>query len=76
MLPWAGINWIHWLFFSGRNYGYAKYASKESAMRAIELLHGQTLAGQKIKVIEAEPPKAHPHGGMQGDEGPSKKQRL
>lgn len=69
-------NLIDVYLLSGRNYGYAKYASKESAMRAIELLHGQTLAGQKIKVIEAEPPKAHPHGGMQGDEGPSKKQRL
>lgn len=46
-------------------------------MKAIETLHGQTLAGQKMKVLEAEPPKAHPaHGGMGGDEGPSKKQRL
>lgn len=61
---------------AGRNYGYAKYASKDCAMRAIETLHGQTLAGQKMKVLEAEPPKPHPHSGMQGDEGPSKKQRL
>lgn len=60
--------------FVGRNYGYAKFASKDSAMKAIEILHGQTLAGQRLKVIEAEPPKAHP--STQGDEGPSKKQRL
>ena len=46
-------------------------------MKAIETLHGQTLGGQKIKVLEAEPPKQNPmHGGLQGDEGPSKKQRL
>lgn len=65
------------IYLAGRNYGYAKYASKECAMKAIETLHGQTLAGQKMKVLEAEPPKAHPaHGGMGGDEGPSKKQRL
>uniref|UniRef100_A0A0B7B125 RRM domain-containing protein n=1 Tax=Arion vulgaris TaxID=1028688 RepID=A0A0B7B125_9EUPU len=70
-------NLIDVYLLSGRNYGYAKYASKESAMKAIETLHGQTLAGQKMKVLEAEPPKPHPvHGGMQGDEGPSKKQRL
>jgi len=70
-------NLIDVYLLSGRNYGYAKYASKESAMKAIETLHGQTLGGQKIKVLEAEPPKQNPmHGGLQGDEGPSKKQRL
>ncbi|CAG5134113.1 unnamed protein product [Candidula unifasciata] len=69
-------NLIDVYLLSGRNYGYAKYASKDCAMRAIETLHGQTLAGQKMKVLEAEPPKAHPVHGMQGDEGPSKKQRL
>ncbi|CAL1528800.1 unnamed protein product [Lymnaea stagnalis] len=70
-------NLIDVYLLSGRNYGYAKYASKDCAMKAIETLHGQTLAGQKMKVLEAEPPKPHPvHGGLQGDEGPSKKQRL
>jgi len=71
-------NLIDVYLLSGRNYGYAKFASKDSAKRAIETLHGQTLGGQKIKVLEAEPPKPHPvHQGMQGDEGPSgKKQRL
>ncbi|XP_059168208.1 RNA-binding protein 45-like isoform X2 [Physella acuta] len=70
-------NLIDVYLLSGRNYGYAKYASKDCAVKAIETLHGQTLAGQKMKVLEAEPPKSHPaHGGLQGDEGPSKKQRL
>ncbi|XP_005103158.1 RNA-binding protein 45 [Aplysia californica] len=70
-------NLIDVYLLSGRNYGYAKYASKESAMKAIDTLHGQSLGGQKIKVLEAEPPKAHQgHQGLQGDEGPSKKQRL
>lgn len=74
-----------WTFFfhathcmTGRNYGYAKFASKDCAKKAIETLHGQTLAGQKLKVLEAEPPKTyqgHP-GAVQGEEGPSKKQKL
>lgn len=53
----------------GRNYGYAKYANKESAMKAIQTLHGQNLSGQRIKVLEAEPPKG-------GDDGPTKKQKV
>ncbi|RUS92223.1 hypothetical protein EGW08_000076 [Elysia chlorotica] len=70
-------NLIDVYLLSGRNYGYAKFASKTSAMKAIETLHGQSLAGQKLKVLEAEPPKSNPaHGGFLGDEGPSKKQRL
>ncbi|XP_052245992.1 RNA-binding protein 45-like isoform X2 [Dreissena polymorpha] len=40
---------------SGRNFGYAKYASKESAFSAINTMHGVTVAGQRLKVIEAEP---------------------
>lgn len=65
-------NLIDVYLLSGRNYGYAKYATKESAMKAIETLHAQTLGGQKIKVLEAEPPKQH----ALNEEGPSKKQRL
>ena len=53
----------------GRNYGYAKYANKESAMKAIQMLHGQNLSGQRIKVLEAEPPKG-------GEDGPTKKQKV
>jgi phosphopantetheinyl transferase (holo-ACP synthase) len=57
------------LLLIGRNYGYAKYATKESAMKAIQTLHGQNLSGQRIKVLEAEPPKSN-------DDGPAKKQKV
>lgn len=55
---------------TAKNYGYAKFASKESAMRAIQTLHGQNLAGNRLKVLEAEPPRPH------DDDEPSKKQRM
>lgn len=59
---------------SGRNYGYAKFASKEPALRAMHTLHGQSIGGQRLKVLEAESPKGPPPGS--DDDGPSKKQRL
>lgn len=58
----------------GRNYGYAKFASKEPALRAMHTLHGQSIGGQRLKVLEAESPKGPPPGS--DDDGPSKKQRL
>ncbi|XP_076473012.1 RNA-binding protein 45-like isoform X2 [Babylonia areolata] len=63
-------NLISVYLLSGRNFGYAKYASTESAMKAMQTLHGQNLSGQRIKVLEAEPPK------QGGDDGPSKKQKI
>ncbi|KAK7478925.1 hypothetical protein BaRGS_00029792 [Batillaria attramentaria] len=62
-------NLIDVYLLPGRNYGYAKFASKECAMKAIQFLHGQNLSGQRVKVLEAEPPK-------QGDDGPAKKQKT
>lgn len=50
-------NLIDVYLLGGRNFGYAKYATKESATMAIRVLHGQSLAGQRLKVLEAEPPK-------------------
>jgi len=41
-----------------RNFGYAKYASKESADAAIEGLHGHEVLGMKLKVMHADPPKS------------------
>ena len=35
---------------SGRNYGYAKFTSKESANKAIETLHAQEICGNRLKV--------------------------
>ncbi|XP_071957630.1 RNA-binding protein 45-like [Antedon mediterranea] len=39
----------------GRNYGYAKYANRDSALEAMKILHGQELSGQRLKVMEADP---------------------
>ncbi|XP_048754378.1 RNA-binding protein 45-like isoform X2 [Ostrea edulis] len=63
-------NLIDVYLLPARNYGYAKFATKESAMKAIQTLHGQNLAGNRLKVLEAEPPR------NSEDEEPSKKQRM
>ena len=41
-----------------RNFGYAKFASKESADAAIEGLHGHEVLGMRLKVMHADPPKS------------------
>jgi hypothetical protein len=38
--------------------GYAKYSSKESANKAVEVLHGQEILGNRLKVMLAEPQEA------------------
>ncbi|XP_049843828.1 RNA-binding protein 45 isoform X1 [Schistocerca gregaria] len=40
---------------NGKNYGYVKYASKESANKAIQVLHGQEICGVRLKVMAADP---------------------
>merc|ERR1719470_1686 len=40
-----------------KNFGYAKFASVESAEKAMEVLHGAEVCGAKLKVLTAEPPK-------------------
>ncbi|KAK9869748.1 hypothetical protein WA026_003484 [Henosepilachna vigintioctopunctata] len=47
-------NLIDVYLLSGKNCGYAKYSVRESAERAIEVLHGAEICGCRIKVIEAE----------------------
>ncbi|XP_033763032.1 RNA-binding protein 45-like isoform X2 [Pecten maximus] len=64
-------NLIDVYLLPARNYGYAKFASKDSAMRAIQVLHGQNLAGNRLKVLEAEPPK-NEHNDSTGDEEPKR----
>lgn len=49
-------------FMPGRKYGYVKYADAESARMAIDCLHGQSLGGNYMKVILADPPK-NDHSG-------------
>lgn len=50
------------ILLTGRKYGYVKYADAESARMAIECLHGQTICGNYLKVILADPPKSD-HSG-------------
>lgn len=40
---------------NGKTCGYAKYASKDSADKAVEALHGQELCGSRLKVMHADP---------------------
>ncbi|XP_063988572.1 RNA-binding protein 45 isoform X3 [Diachasmimorpha longicaudata] len=47
-------NLIDVYMLPGKNCGYAKYASVESANKAIEVLHGQEICGSRLKVLEAE----------------------
>ncbi|KAK7793770.1 hypothetical protein R5R35_000965 [Gryllus longicercus] len=48
-------NLIDVYMLSGKNCGYAKYASKESAENAIQTLHGQEVCGIRMKVMAADP---------------------
>ncbi|CAG2227394.1 unnamed protein product [Mytilus edulis] len=45
-------NLIDVYLLPARNYGYAKYATIESAMKAIELLHGQNIGGNRLKNLK------------------------
>ncbi|XP_066591507.1 RNA-binding protein 45 isoform X2 [Prorops nasuta] len=47
-------NLIDVYMLPGKNCGYAKYATVESANEAIEVLHGQEICGSRLKVLEAE----------------------
>ncbi|KAJ9600031.1 hypothetical protein L9F63_009673, partial [Diploptera punctata] len=49
-------NLIDMHILNGRNYGYVKYGSKESAQQAMQALHGQEMCGAVIKVKTADPP--------------------
>lgn len=48
---------VMWSTVAGRKYGYVKYASGESARQAVDLLHGQMICGNRIKVMIAEKPR-------------------
>jgi len=40
---------------NGKTCGYAKYAGKESAEKAVSALHGQEVCGARLKVMPADP---------------------
>ncbi|XP_066975232.1 RNA-binding protein 45 isoform X1 [Macrobrachium rosenbergii] len=48
-------NLIDIYMLNGKTFGYAKYAEKESADKAIAALHGQEVLGSRLKVMEADP---------------------
>lgn len=50
-------NLIDVYIMKDRNFGYAKFAAKESAECAIEGLHGHEVLGMRLKVMHADPPK-------------------
>uniref|UniRef100_A0A0K2TAK8 RNAbinding protein 45like [Megachile rotundata] n=1 Tax=Lepeophtheirus salmonis TaxID=72036 RepID=A0A0K2TAK8_LEPSM len=50
-------NLIDVYMLSGKTCGYAKYASKASAMAAMSTLHGQGICGSRLKVVQADPQK-------------------
>jgi len=44
-------------FMPRKNFGYAKFATFEGAQACMDLMHGQSLCGNRLKVIKADPPK-------------------
>ncbi|XP_070566589.1 RNA-binding protein 45-like [Ptychodera flava] len=68
-------NLIDVYMLGSRNYGYAKYADKQSAQMAITALHGQEVGGMRLKVLAAEPPPSH-HGDQDRDSDARKRQRT
>ena len=48
-------NLIDIYILHGKTCGYAKYASKNSADRAVSNLHGQEVCGSRLKVMPADP---------------------
>ncbi|XP_037933244.1 RNA-binding protein 45-like isoform X1 [Teleopsis dalmanni] len=49
---WKGLIDVYLL--RNKNCGYVKYAEKDSAQKAIQVLHGAEICGTKLKVMEAE----------------------
>ncbi|ELU03679.1 hypothetical protein CAPTEDRAFT_33898, partial [Capitella teleta] len=50
-------NLVDAYFMPGRNFGYVKFACKESAQEAMKTLHGQSICNMRLKVMLADPPK-------------------
>lgn len=51
-------NLIDIYLLAGKTCGYAKYADKESAEKAVAALHGQEVCGNRLKVMLADPQDA------------------
>jgi hypothetical protein len=48
-------NMIGAYFMPGKKFGYVKFASSESAKRAMDRMHGAQISGNRLKVLPAEP---------------------
>jgi RNA recognition motif-containing protein len=58
---------VYILYSVGKNYGYAKFGSKQSAEQAIQMLHGHNVFGNRLKVMLAEPPRNERSDGANYD---------
>jgi len=45
------------LHVAGKKFGYVKYADADSARRAVDVLHGEMICGNRMKVMIAEKPR-------------------
>lgn len=75
---WRPVNGLNIDFITGfsltaeRHFGYALYASEQSARNAMLAMHMQVVCGMTLKVIEAEPMR---HNGAAGDEPDNKRSK-
>lgn len=68
-------NLIDVYMLNGKSCGYAKYASKDSADRAVSALHGQEICGSRLKVMRAEPQEKSAGSGNDAAAG-RKRQKI
>ncbi|XP_023291622.2 RNA-binding protein 45 [Lucilia cuprina] len=66
---WKGLIDVYLL--PNKNCGYVKYADRDSAQKAIQILNGAEICGSKLKVMEAE----ERGNGSDGDDGSRKRMR-
>ncbi len=61
---------------NGKTCGYAKYASKDSADRAVSTLHGQEICGSRLKVMQADPQDKSSAAGAAGGDSARKRAKI
>lgn len=57
MFSLVGCFWFQqYPLILGKNYGFAKFGSEESADNAQRYMHGETISGNHLKCLDAEDP--------------------
>lgn len=69
-------NLIDVYMLNGKTCGYAKYAAKASADRAVEALHGQELCGSRLKVMPADPQDKTSSSSSTADQAGRKRPKI